>query len=120
MERKVFFDIFDVCLGNEGRLTESAFALAALALQQVAFPLFTTKYLPCASDFEALGDGLTCFCFSSYSWHGARKLLNTTSLARRKWVFLERILVVAMIGGKLMVGWLCSNFILARQIISTI
>lgn len=83
MEGKVLFDIFDVSGGNEGCLTEGAFALAAFALQQVAFSLFTTKYLPGASDFEALGDGLPCFCFSSDSWHGAGKLGMWPGMARR-------------------------------------
>ena len=85
MERKVLFDVFDVGVGNKACSAEGAFALAALALKQVAFSLITTKYLPCASDFEALGDGLPCFCFSSYSWHGARKLPDATLLARQKW-----------------------------------
>jgi len=89
MERKVLFDIFDVGGRNKACLSESAFALAALALQQVAFTLFAAEYLPCAGNFEAFGDGLTCFCFSSYSWHGARKLPDATSLARQKWTFLE-------------------------------
>jgi len=85
MERKVLFDILDVCCRNKACLAESAFALAALALKQVAFSLETAKYLPCTSDFESLGDGFPCFCFSSYSWHGARKLLNRVLLAREKW-----------------------------------
>lgn len=89
MERKVLFDIFDVCVGYETRTTESAFALAALALKQVAFPLVTAENLSCARDFEALGDGLSCFCFSSYSWHGARKLMNALRLAREKWLFSD-------------------------------
>jgi hypothetical protein len=41
MERKVFFDIFDVCGRDKSGSTESAFALAALALKQVAFSLVT-------------------------------------------------------------------------------
>jgi hypothetical protein len=41
MERKVLFDIFDVSSRNKARSTESAFALAALALKQVAFSLMT-------------------------------------------------------------------------------
>jgi len=85
VERKVLFDISDVSGGNKGCLTESAFALAALALQQVAFSLFATQDLPGASDFEALGDGLPCFCFSSYSWHGGRNLVSHALLARQKW-----------------------------------
>ena len=85
MERKVLFDILDVSRRNQACLAESAFALAALALEQVAFSLETAKYLPCASDFEALGDGLPCFCFSSDSWHGARKLREPVVLARQKW-----------------------------------
>lgn len=74
MERKVLFDIFDVGVGNKARSAESAFALAALALKQVAFALVATEYFPCTSDFEAFGDGFPCFCFSRYSWHGAGKL----------------------------------------------
>jgi hypothetical protein len=85
MEGKVLFDILDVSCRNQAGLAESAFALAALALKQVAFSLVTTEYLPCASDFEALGDGLPCFCFSSNSWHGARKLREPGMLARQKW-----------------------------------
>ena len=57
MEGKVLFDILDVGVGNKTRSAESAFALAALALKQVAFSLVTTEYLPGASDFEALGMG---------------------------------------------------------------
>jgi hypothetical protein len=41
MERKVLFDIFDVSSRNKTRFAESAFALAALALKQVAFSLMT-------------------------------------------------------------------------------
>jgi hypothetical protein len=41
MEGKVLFDIFDVCVRNKSRPAESAFALAALALKQVAFSLMT-------------------------------------------------------------------------------
>ena len=41
MERKVFFDIFDVCSRDKSSSTESAFALAALALKQVSFSLVT-------------------------------------------------------------------------------
>ena len=85
MERKVLFNISHVGLGNEGSFTESAFALAALALQQVAFPLFTAQNLPGASDFESLGDGLPCFCFSSYSWHGGRKIPIRIFLASQNW-----------------------------------
>jgi hypothetical protein len=76
MEGKVLLDSLDVSVRHESGSTESAFALAALALKQVAFSLMTTQDLPCASDFEALGDGFPCFCFSSNSWHGARKLRN--------------------------------------------
>jgi len=42
MEGKVLFDISDVCFRNQACLAESAFALAALALKQVAFSLVTT------------------------------------------------------------------------------
>jgi hypothetical protein len=85
MEGKVLLDSTDVSFRHESDLAESAFALAALALKQVAFSLVTTQDLPCASDFEALGDGFPCFCFSSNSWHGARKLRNRENLARQKW-----------------------------------
>jgi len=85
MEGKVLFDIFDVSVRHESGPAESAFALAALALKQVAFSLMATQDLPCASDFEALGDGFPCFCFSSNSWHGARNLRNQENLARQKW-----------------------------------
>lgn len=91
MEGKVLFDILDVSGRNKTRFTESAFALAALALKQVAFSLMTAKYLPGASDFEALGDGLPCFCFSSYSWHGARNLTTCVFLASRKWKKFQEI-----------------------------
>ena len=85
MEGKVLLDSLDVSFRHESGLTESAFALAALALKQVAFSLMSTQDLPGASDFEALGDGFPCFCFSSNSWHGARKLRNMMVLARQKW-----------------------------------
>jgi hypothetical protein len=91
MERKILFDVFNVSIGNKARSTESAFALAALALKQVAFSLMTTQNLSCARDFEALGDGLPCFCFSRYSWHGGRKLATRAALAREKWkIFREK------------------------------
>jgi len=82
VERKVLFDIFNVSGGNKGGFTEKALALAVLALKQVSFSLFAAEYLPGASDFESLGDGLPCFCFSSYSWHGARNLAIDARLAR--------------------------------------
>ncbi len=85
MEGKVLFDILDVSVGHKGCFTESAFALAALALKQVAFSLMATKNLACTSNFEALGDGFPCFCFSSYSWHGARNLRIGLMMARQKW-----------------------------------
>jgi len=85
MEGKVLLDSLDVSFRHESGLAESAFALAALALKQVAFSLMSTQDLPGASDFEALGDGFPCFCFSSNSWHGARKLMNQMGLARQKW-----------------------------------
>ena len=84
MEGKVLFDILDVGVRHESGPAESAFALAALALKQVAFSLMATQDLPCTSNFEALGDGFPCFCFSSNSWHGARKLGNHRVLARQK------------------------------------
>lgn len=85
MERKVLFDILDVGVGNKGCFAKEALALPVLALEQVAFSLFAAKDLPGASDFEAFGDGLPCFCFSSYSWHGARNLATRTLLASQKW-----------------------------------
>jgi hypothetical protein len=85
MEGKTLFDTLNVSGGNKGCFTEKALALTVLALKQVSLSLFTTKYLPCASDFEAFGDGLPCFCFSSDSWHGARKLREQGVLARQKW-----------------------------------
>lgn len=87
MERKVLFDIFDVGVGNQACSAEGAFALAALALKQVAFALMATEDLPCTGDFEAFCDGFPCFCFSRYSWHGAGKLAVWDTLARRKWLF---------------------------------
>ena len=84
MEGKVLLDSLDVSVRHESGPTERAFALAALALKQVAFSLMTTQDLPCASDFEALGDGFPCFCFSSDSWHGKGKLVILTTLARGK------------------------------------
>ena len=92
MERKVLFDIFDVGGGNKGCFTEKAFPLTVLALKQVSFSLFATEDLPGASDFEALGDGLTCFCFSSYSWHGAQNLVINDLLASQKWKKSFRLL----------------------------
>jgi hypothetical protein len=85
MEGKVLLDSTDVSFRHESGLAESAFALAALALKQVAFSLMSAQDLPGASDFEALGDGFPCFCFSSNSWHGAQKLRNHEALARQKW-----------------------------------
>jgi hypothetical protein len=41
-----------------------ALALAILALRQVALALFATEYLPGAGNFEALGNGFPCLCFS--------------------------------------------------------
>jgi hypothetical protein len=90
MERKVLFDVFNVSVGNKACSAESAFALTALALKQVAFALVATKNLSCAGDFEALGDGLPCFCFSRYSWHGGRKLPVGAVLAREKWSFFKK------------------------------
>lgn len=42
MERKVLFDVFDVGIGDQGRLTQPALALAVLALKQVTGTLTTT------------------------------------------------------------------------------
>lgn len=93
MEGEVLFDIFDVGVGNECGATEEAFPLAVLALKQVAFSLFTAKDLPSTGDFESLCNGFSCFCFSSYSWHGAGNLGSLSCMASQKWVFLERMRV---------------------------
>jgi hypothetical protein len=66
-------------------LPKTTLALAVLALQQVASPLFPTKYLPSPGDLETLGNGFPCFCFSRDSWHGTGKLGMPTFLARQKW-----------------------------------
>jgi hypothetical protein len=66
-------------------LAKTTLAFAVLALQQVASPLFPTKNFPCPSDFETLGNGFPCFCFSSDSWHGTGKLGIRFFLARGKW-----------------------------------
>jgi hypothetical protein len=71
-------------------LAKTTLAFAVLALQQVASPLFPTKNFPCPSDFETLGNGFPCFCFSSDSWHGTEKLGITALLARRKWTILPK------------------------------
>ena len=84
VEGKVLFDVPDIGGGNEGGFAQSAFALAILALEQVAFTLFAAKNLPSARDFEAFGDSLPCFCFSSYSWHAARIIATGALLARAK------------------------------------
>jgi hypothetical protein len=67
-------------------LAKTTLAFAVLALQQVASPLFPTKNFPSSSDFETLGNGFPCFCFSSDSWHGKGKLGIDPALARQKWV----------------------------------
>jgi hypothetical protein len=85
-ERKILSDVSKVSIGHKSSLPKTTLALAVLALQQVASPLFPTKNFSCPSDFETLGNGFPCFCFSSDSWHGAGKLGNASGLARRKWV----------------------------------
>jgi hypothetical protein len=84
MERKVLFDVFNIRIRNKGGLPETTFAFAVLALQQVTCALFAAQYLPRSSDFEALGYGFPCLCFSSDSWHGAAKLSPIRTLASQK------------------------------------
>ena len=89
-ERKILSDVSKVSIGDESSLPKTTLALAVLALQQVASPLFPTKNFPCPSDFETLGNGFPCFCFSSDSWHGTGKLGTCGPVARQKWlIFLE-------------------------------
>jgi hypothetical protein len=88
MEREVLLDVFDVGFRNEARLAETAFAFAVLALEQVAGALFAAEDFPGTSDFETLGDGFPCLCFSRDSWHGGRKLDPGPSLARQN--FFEK------------------------------
>ena len=85
MEGQVLFDIFDVGIGNQACLTQPALALAVLALQQVAFALFPTEDFARTSDFETLGNGFPCLCFSRDSRHGRGKLGTRSPLARQKW-----------------------------------
>ena len=68
-------------------MPKPALALAVLALQQVAGPLFPTKDLPRTRNLEALGNGFPCLCFSRDSWHGTGKLGTPTPLASQKWKF---------------------------------
>jgi len=89
-ERKILSDVSKVSIGDESSLPKTTLALAVLALQQVASPLFPTKNFPCPSDFETLGNGFPCFCFSSDSWHGTGKLGTSDPVARQKWlIFLN-------------------------------
>jgi len=74
MEREVLLDVPDVGRRHKRRLPKPALALAVLAFKQVARPLMAAQNLPGTSDFEALGDGFACLCFSRDSWHGAAKL----------------------------------------------
>jgi hypothetical protein len=85
MEGQVLFDILDVSGGNEGSLAQPALALAVLALKQVAGSLTPTEDFARTSDFETLGNGFPCLCFSRDSWHGTGKLGIATLLARQKW-----------------------------------
>ena len=87
-ERKIFPDVSQVGVGNEGRLAQPAFPLAVLALKQVPRALFPAEDLPGSSDFETLGNGFPCLCFSRDSWHGGRKLDPEPSLARQN--FFEK------------------------------
>jgi hypothetical protein len=84
-KRKILSDVSKVSIGDESSLAKTTLAFAVLALQQVASPLFPTKNFPCSSDFETLGNGFPCFCFSSDSWHGTGKLGITDLVARQKW-----------------------------------
>jgi hypothetical protein len=86
-KRKILPDVSEVSIGNEARLAQPAFPLAVLALEQVARALFAAEDLPGTSDFEALGDGFPCLCFSRDSWHGTGKLGIPAPLARQKCAF---------------------------------
>lgn len=86
MEREVFLHVFHVGCGNESRLPKPALAFAVLAFEQVARALMAAKDLPGTSDFEALGDGFACLCFSRDSWHGAAKLADRAAVARQIFV----------------------------------
>jgi hypothetical protein len=107
MEREVLLDVFDVGGGNEGGLPQAAFALAVFALQQVARTLFATEDLTRASDFETLGDGFPCLCFSRDSWHGAANLGAAAPVARQKW--LEFFPPVRRLQGGVGVDWVIST-----------
>jgi hypothetical protein len=87
MEREVLPDVSKVSIGNQSGLPKPALALAVLALQQVTCSLFATEDLPRTRDFETLGNGFPCLCFSRDSWHGTGKLGITDSLASQKWMF---------------------------------
>ena len=63
-EGKILSDIAEVRVGNQCHMPKIALALAVLALRQMALALFAAEYLPGARDFEALGDGFPCLCFS--------------------------------------------------------
>jgi hypothetical protein len=89
MEGQILFDAFHIGIGDEGGLAQPALALAVLALKQVACSLTPTEDLARTSDFEALGDGFPCLCFSRDSWHGAGRLSLPGDLARQKWRFLQ-------------------------------
>jgi hypothetical protein len=93
-ERKILSDVSKVSIGDESSLPKTTLALAVLALQQVASPLFPTKNFPSSSDFETLGNGFPCFCFSSDSWHGTGKLGTRHFLARQKWVIFPEFAAV--------------------------
>ena len=80
----------DVSVGNEGGLAQPALALAVLALKQVACSLTATEDLARTSDFEALGDGFPCLCFSRDSWHGAGRLGLRQAVASQKWRVFSR------------------------------
>ena len=63
-EGKILSDVAKVSVGNQCRFPKIALAFAIFALRQVALALFATKYLPRTRNFEALGDGFPCLCFS--------------------------------------------------------
>jgi hypothetical protein len=85
-KRKILPDVSKVSIGDQSSLPKTTLALAVLALQQVASPLFPTKNFPRSCDLETLGNGFPCLCFSRDSWHGTGKLGIATMLARQKWV----------------------------------
>jgi hypothetical protein len=51
--------------------------------------LFPTKNFPSSSDFETLGNGFPCFCFSSDSWHGTGKLGISAPLTSQNCIILR-------------------------------